>query len=100
MSSISENSGEAAIDTSTLSFYTGAGCDACHGTGYKGRVGLYEILMKDEAIEQMILAEGISEYEVRKIATQQGMVSMTQDGLLKALEGLTSVEEVKRVAGF
>ncbi len=81
-------------------FYTAEGCETCGGSGYKGRVGVYEILIKDPEIEQFILAADVSEYKMREIATKQGMVSMEQDGLLKALEGLTTVEEVKRVTGF
>jgi type II secretory ATPase GspE/PulE/Tfp pilus assembly ATPase PilB-like protein len=100
LESIPETSGEAKVDTSNMQLMTGEGCDKCNGTGYKGRVGLYEILIKDAAIEKFILSGEVSEYAVREVAAKQGMVTMAQDGLLKALEGHTSVEEVKRVTGL
>lgn len=100
LETIPENSGEAKVDTSNLQFFGPGGCDVCNGMGYKGRVGLYEILTKDAEIEKFILSGEISEYKVREVAAAQGMVFMAQDGLLKALEGLTSVEEIKRVTGM
>jgi len=100
LSAIPENSGEAAPDMDALTFYKGAGCAECNNTGYKGRIGLYEILIKDAEIEKFILSGEISEYAVREVAAKQGMLTMAQDGLLKALEGLTSVEEIQRVTGL
>jgi type IV pilus assembly protein PilB len=97
---IPENSGEAKIDLAKVKFMTGEGCNKCNGTGYKGRVGLYEILIKDAEIEKFILTGEISEYAVREVAQKQGMITMAQDGLLKAVDGLTSVEEVQRVTGL
>ena len=100
LNAIPENSGEEKVDTSSLSFFGPKGCPECNETGYKGRVGLYEILTKDKQIEEFILSGEISEYKVREVAAAQGMVTMAQDGLLKALEGLTSVEEIQRVTGM
>jgi type IV pilus assembly protein PilB len=100
LSTIPETSGEKVPDLEKLSFQKGGGCEACSGTGYKGRVGLYEILTKDDQIEAFILKGEISEYAVREIAQKQGMITMAQDGLLKAIDGLTSVEEIKRVTGL
>lgn len=100
LDTIPPNSGETVPAPEARKFMTGDGCDKCNGTGYKGRVGLYEILIKDEAIEQFILSGEISEYKVKEVAQKQGMLFMAQDGLLKALEGLTSVEEIKRVTGL
>ena len=100
INAIPEHSGETKPDLSSAIFYTGEGCDACNGTGYKGRIGLYEILIKDQEIEQFILSGEVSEYAVREVAQKQGMVTMAQDGLLKAVDGLTSVEEVQRVTGL
>jgi type IV pilus assembly protein PilB len=79
-------------------FYKSQGCDTCQGTGYKGRVGIYEIMTMNPEIEKIILSGSASEYDMRDIATKNGMVTMAQDGLLRALEGVTSVEEVFRVA--
>lgn len=100
LDSIPEKSGETKPDTANLTFYGAPGCDACNGTGYSGRVGLYEIMIKDAEIEQFILEGEVSEYKMREVAQNQGMLLMAQDGLLKALEGLTSVDEVKRVTGL
>lgn len=78
-------------------FFTGGGCEECHGLGYKGRVGIYEILIMSPEIEQLILSGQVSEYEIEKIAIHEGMVTMVQDGIIKALAGATSVDEVFRV---
>ncbi|MCC7522546.1 type II/IV secretion system protein [Candidatus Uhrbacteria bacterium] len=67
--------------------------------GYKGRLGIYEIFTMTNEIEEIILSGGdISEYKIQEIAVKNGMITMAQDGLLKALDGLTSVDEVLAVA--
>lgn len=81
-----------------LKFYHGKGCDACNNIGYKGRVGIYEIMNMNPKIEKIILSGKLSEYDIQEIAVKDGMVTMVQDGLLKALDGITTVEEVFRVA--
>lgn len=73
-------------------------CTACGGLGYKGRVGIYEIFAMSPAIEKLILGGTVSEYQMQEIAIEQGMVTMAQDGILKALDGITSVEEVFHAA--
>ena len=70
----------------------------CSGLGYKGRVGIYEIFTMNKEIEQVILSQEVSEYTIQELAVKQGMVTMAQDGVLKALEKITSLEEVFRVA--
>lgn len=85
-------------DISAMKFYKGTGCDACNGIGYKGRIGIYEIMVMSPEIEKIILSEQVSEYIMQDIATRAGMVTMVQDGLLKALGGITSVSEVFSVA--
>lgn len=101
LESIPDTSGETKVDTAQLTFYGPKGCDACNNTGYKGRIGAYEILIKTPELEKTIIEKGtISEYDMRDLAAQQGMVTMTQDGLLKAVDGITSVEEVKRNLGL
>ncbi len=97
LSEIPEASGVKA-DLNNLKFYKGGGCDECQGLGYRGRVGLYEVFTIDADIEKAILEGELSEYKMKELAQKQGMVSMVQDGLLKSLEGLTTVEEVFRVA--
>lgn len=85
------------IDIENLHFYRGKGCEACSGLGYKGRIGIYEIFTMNKEIEQAILSAQISEYAIQDLAVKGGMVTMVQDGLLKALEKITTVEEVFRV---
>ncbi|MFN3301704.1 MAG: GspE/PulE family protein [Patescibacteria group bacterium] len=87
------------IDLDNLKFYRGRGCEVCQGIGYKGRIGIFEFFTVNDEIEKLILKSEISEYEMRKILKQQKMVTMVQDGLLKALRGITTVEEVFRVIG-
>ncbi len=78
-------------------FYTSPGCGQCTNLGYQGRIGIYEVFTMSKEIEAEILKGQMSEYTIQEIAVKQGMVTMMQDGLLKALQGLTSVEEVFRV---
>jgi type II secretory ATPase GspE/PulE/Tfp pilus assembly ATPase PilB-like protein len=98
LQNIPENSGEPIPDVTTLKFYEGKGCTKCNKIGYKGRVGIYEIFTKNPEIEALILSGNVSEYQMKDIKHKAGMLSMGQDGLLKALEGATSVAEVLRVA--
>lgn len=81
-----------------LTFSKGRGCAICHGLGYLGRIGIFEVLVVDGQVEQLILGNQISELTVRAAAEHQGMITMAQDGLLKALDGMTTVDEVFRVA--
>lgn len=102
LSEIPPASGEPAITFENITWYGPKGCPTCGNSGYKGRVGVYEVLIKDPVLEQAILKSNgaLSEYEMRDIAKGQGMVTMAQDGLLKASEGLTSVEEIQRIVGL
>ena len=101
LANIPELSGEPKVDLDHLNFLGPKGCAKCNNTGFKGRVGAYEILIKTPELEKTIIDKGtISEYDMRDLAKQQGMVTMTQDGLLKAIDGLTSVDEVKRILGL
>lgn len=81
-----------------ITWKKGGGCEACHGIGYKGRVGIYEIMTMTKEIEKLISSENISEYAVQEVAEKEGMVSMVGDGILKAAAGTTTIEEVFRVA--
>lgn len=85
------------VDMNNLVFYKGKGCQECSGLGYKGRVGIYEIFTMNKEIEEVILSGNLSEYAIQEIAVKNGMVMMVQDGLLKALEKITTVEEIFRV---
>lgn len=82
------------IDLKNLKFYIGSGCQECQKLGYKGRVGIYELLEMNKDVEQLILSNELSTYKIEEVGIQHGMITMLQDGLLKALEGVTSVEEV------
>ncbi|MBI5023192.1 MAG: type II/IV secretion system protein [Candidatus Magasanikbacteria bacterium] len=86
------------IDLNNLKFFASVGCEACQGLGYKGRIGIYEIMVMNKEIEQLILKSEVSEYVMQEIAVKNGMITMAQDGLLKALDKMTSVDEVFRVA--
>ena len=72
------------------------GCDNCNHSGYKGRIGIYEVLDNTEDIQKMIVTNSTSE-AIQKAAIEAGMITMHLDGLVKALRGQTSVEEVLRV---
>ncbi|MEK7219048.1 MAG: GspE/PulE family protein [Patescibacteria group bacterium] len=72
------------------------GCDKCNNIGYKGRIGIFEAIKTDEAIEK-IMPENPSEREIKKVAKTQGILSMRQDGIVKILNGITSIEEVQSV---
>ncbi len=76
--------------------YEAVGCNKCNGTGYKGRIGIFEAILTDEAIEK-IMPENPSEREVKQIAKKQGLLSMRQDGIVKIINGVTSIEEVQGV---
>lgn len=80
-----------------LKFFGPKGCDECEGIGYKGRVGLYEVMRMTNELRRMILA-GASILEIEKTATENGMVTLEQMGIIKALKGETSLDEVYRVA--
>ncbi len=72
------------------------GCENCNHSGYKGRIGIYEVLNNTEEIQKMIVGNSTSE-DIEKAAINAGMITMHLDGLVKALRGQTSVEEVLRV---
>ena len=72
------------------------GCDHCRSTGYKGRVGIYELLTVDDQLRDVV-ARNPNVAELRRMCMERGMVTLRVDGLRKATKGLTSVEEVLRV---
>lgn len=82
---------------SPLILYRGQGCDQCGGTGYFGRLGIFEVLPVSDQIAKLILKR-VSAGEVEKQAIEEGMITMKQDGYLKVLEGISTIEEVLRVA--
>lgn len=73
-------------------------CENCHQSGYKGRIGIYEMLVSNRELEKFILGNP-SITEVRDFAKDQGMTTLKQDGFLKVIDGLTTIEEVERIVG-
>ncbi len=72
------------------------GCDECNHTGYKGRIGIYEVLGNSLAVQKLIISSGTSN-QIQAQAISEGMITMQTDGLIKALRGQTTIEEVLRV---
>jgi type II secretory ATPase GspE/PulE/Tfp pilus assembly ATPase PilB-like protein len=81
----------------SLKLYRPKGCEACDQTGYKGRIGIHELLINSDEIRKKVLAhtEGIE--AIRNTAMEQGMLTLYQDGILKAFQGLTDIKQVHRV---
>ena len=90
-----EQIGFSAADASALMPYKGTGCEKCNKTGYKGRVGLFEVMEITDEIRELILS-GASAMELKRKAIEEGMISLRLSGLQKLREGLTTVEEVVR----
>lgn len=85
------------LDISKQKFYKGKGCEECGNTGYKGRIGIYEIMVVKENIRQKILNKSSAEALCQE-AKKNGMILMFDDGLNKVASGITTIEEVLRVA--
>lgn len=80
-------------EAETLKVYKGKGCNTCNGTGYKGRVGLYEVMEITDELRELIII-GASAIELRKKAVDLGMITLRESGLYKLREGITTIEEV------
>ncbi|MBI1863471.1 Flp pilus assembly complex ATPase component TadA [Candidatus Microgenomates bacterium] len=85
------------VQGAPIELYRGRGCEQCGDTGYLGRVGIFEITMISNAINKMIIKQ-VTAREIETQARQEGMILMKQDGYLKALDGLTTIEETLRVS--
>jgi general secretion pathway protein E len=79
-----------------VTFYRAKGCPRCFGSGYKGRIGIYEIMVLNESLQSMILKSHDS-HQIKREAVSQGMTTLYDDGIQKLLEGTTTIEEVLRV---
>jgi len=79
-----------------LKIYKGKGCEKCGGTGMKGRIGIFEAFCVDDDVAELLGGQ-VDEEKLRQIALKQGMITMKQDGVLKVLAGITTLEEVERV---
>jgi len=78
-----------------LPFFKGTGCDACNGTGLKGRQGVYEVLMMTPNLRKLIL-QNVGAAELRDAAVEEGMLTLRMDGWLKILKGITTMEQIVR----
>jgi len=83
-------------DRDDVTLYRAKGCSRCNNTGYKGRLGLYEVMIVSEAIRRLTV-ERKSADEISRVASAEGMKSLREDGIDKVLLGMTSVEEIARV---
>jgi len=84
------------IEKSKVTFYRGRGCETCKGTGYKGRIGCYELMPVTDKVRELILAHA-SSYAIREAAIEAGMKTLKEDAMEKILLGVTTLEESLRV---
>lgn len=80
----------------TVSFYRGRGCDHCRGNGYKGRIGVYELMIVNDRIRDLVLQKA-SSHLIREVAIETGMKTLKEDAIAKILLGITTLEECMRV---
>ena len=85
-------------DYEKIIIYKPKGCDACGGTGFRGRIAIYELLQVTKDIEMLMNKQG-GEIEIQDFAVKQGMITMQQDGILKVISGITTLEEVEKLTG-
>jgi type II secretory ATPase GspE/PulE/Tfp pilus assembly ATPase PilB-like protein len=83
--------------TTDWSLYRGRGCEACNRTGFKGRVPLHELLLPSEHMKHLIQTRSQTA-QMMTLATKEGMATLVQDGIRKALQGLTTYRQVRAVA--
>ncbi|MEE8131721.1 MAG: GspE/PulE family protein [Candidatus Paceibacterota bacterium] len=81
-----------------IKIFQAKGCEKCGGLGYKGRIGIFELLLVGKELEKVITQEVVGT-EIKKIAITNGMVTIQQDGILKAISGFTTIEEIERITG-
>ena len=85
------------LDTTVgeLPYFKGSGCDQCNGTGYKGRQGVYEVMMMTQSLRRLVL-QNVGAAELRDAAVEEGMLTLRMDGWLKILKGVSTIEQVVR----
>jgi type IV pilus assembly protein PilB len=76
--------------------YKASKCEHCNNTGYKGRIGVYEVMVMSEAVQRLTV-EKASTDEIKKVAVEEGMKTLRMEGMMKVKEGATSIEEILRV---
>ena len=90
-------------DYKKITVYKPKGCDVCRGIGFRGRIAVYELLQITKDIEALMNKQGLpgqgGEIEIQDFAEKQGMVTMQQDGILKVISGITTLEEVEKLTG-
>ncbi len=85
-----------AMDLDSVTFYRGRGCDRCRQTGYRGRIGVFELMMVTDHLRELVLRKAPT-HELRQAGLEAGMVTLRQDAMQKILEGITTMEEALRV---
>lgn len=85
--------GFSADEANELKIYKGRGCKNCNNTGYKGRIGLYEVMEITEELRELVII-GASAMELRRKAIELGMITLRESGLCKLRDGITTIEEV------
>ncbi|MDD5252126.1 MAG: GspE/PulE family protein [Patescibacteria group bacterium] len=85
-------------EATSVNLYRGAGCDQCGGSGYRGRLGLFEVMEMSDRIRELVMANANAK-DIKQQAVKEGMTTLLEDGLDKVLAGITSIDEVLRVAG-
>jgi peptide deformylase len=93
--SLSEVVPEVQLEKAKVCFF-GKGCEECNGTGFRGRVGIHEVLVPDAAMREAVLSKAPAS-ELKRLAIAGGMVPMIEDGFAKVQAGLTTIEEVLRM---
>ncbi len=86
------------IDISKITFLKSQGCEECYNTGYKGRIGIYEMFKITDKIGEVI-SNSPSIFEMKKTILEEGMITMQQDALLRVIEGIADIDELERVTG-
>jgi type IV pilus assembly protein PilB len=92
-----EAAGISAAAAAKGTFMKGAGCNACNGNGYRGRIGIYELMLMTSKIREMVF-NNASSVDIREVAIKENMTTLYRDGIYKVLRGVTTIEEVFRVA--
>jgi len=94
LSTISDPTALAGLQRDVI--WDSVGCPECNNSGYRGRVGIYEAILTDEALEEAVRGKA-SEREIKRATKVQGILSMEEDGLIKVLKGVTAIDELRRV---
>jgi type IV pilus assembly protein PilB len=89
---------DAGADSAPVTVYEPVGCDRCSGTGYRGRIGLFEVMVMSDEIRALVVT-GTSADRIAAIAVEQGMTTLREEGLATVADGETSLAEVGRVTG-